>query len=371
MLLSERPITAVVLHLNQGENTTIHNTSMLDKDNLIQEIDSDNIRDTIADLPQQLRQEFDVPVRVEPANLTAVVIAGMGGSVLAGEMLRTWLADQLPVPIILVRGYELPAFVDRNTLVICSSYSGNTEETLGLYNRAGERQAPRVVIASGGQLHERGVSDELPVYQLPTGYQPRMVAWYGLRALAELMEGLGFAAGAVAELEEAARFLAQLSNEWGLEVLTGENRAKQIAEECAGKAVWIYSGPALNSAARKWKIDINENAKHVASWNELPEFNHNEFLGWTEHPRQKPFTVIQLQSALDGERVQKRFEVTNRLLSGRMPAPVVVESRGDSHIQHLLWACLLGDYVSLYLAVLNNVNPGRVEAIEQLKRELD
>jgi glucose/mannose-6-phosphate isomerase len=188
---------------------------MLDKDNLIQEIDSDNIRDTIADLPQQLRQEFDVPVRVEPANLTAVVIAGMGGSMLAGEMLRTWLADQLPVPIILVRGYELPAFVDQNTLVICSSYSGNTEETLGLYNRAGERQAQRVVIASGGQLHERGVSDDVPVYQLPTGYQPRMVAWYGLRALAELMEGLGFAAGAVAELEEAARFLSQHSNEWG------------------------------------------------------------------------------------------------------------------------------------------------------------
>lgn len=343
---------------------------MLDKNEVIEQIDSDNSREEITGQYKQLLHGFNVESEIDASGITRVVVAGMGGSALAARLAQTWWFDQLPVPFEIVRGYDLPAYVDKQTLVVCSSYSGNTEETVSAYDQARKREALMVVAASGGKLVERAESDNVPVYQIPGGCQPRFAAWYGVRALAELFEQLGLVTDAVSELEDAAEFLKTVTDEWQPDVSTGENRAKQIAEECMGKAVWIYSGPALNSAAYKWKIDINENAKHVASWNELPEFNHNEFLGWTEHPREKPFTVIQLQSALDNERIRKRFEVTNRLLSGRMPTPIVIESRGEAHIQHLLWTCLLGDYASFYLAILNNVNPGKVDAIEQLKWEL-
>lgn len=343
---------------------------MLDKNTIIEQIDSDNTRDVITAQPDQLRYAFDVTVQMSSDAINAVVVVGMGGSALAAQMVQTWWFDQLTVPFVIVRGYDMPAFVDKNTLVIFSSYSGNTEETVNAYDQVQQRGASAVVMTSGGQLAARAATDEAPLYQLPEGYQPRMAVWYGLRALSELFEQLGLVEGATSQLEAASGFLASAAEEWTPDIPTEQNRAKQIAEECLGKAVWVYAGPKLRSAAYKWKIAFNENAKHVASWNELPEFNHNELLGWTEHPRHKPFSVIQLQSGLDDERIGKRFEISNRLLSGRMPAPLVVESRGETHIQHLLWTCLLGDFASLYLAVLNNVNPARIEVIEQLKQQL-
>lgn len=343
---------------------------MLDDPKYIQQFDSDDALGVLARQHEQLLHSFDVKLDIDKSKINTIVVVGMGGSALAGQLVRTWWLDRLSLPLIVVRDYDLPAFVGESTLVICSSYSGNTEETLNAYAQAGDRGAPRVAMASGGKLADLAAEDGVPLYELPSGYQPRMAMWYGTRALTELMESLGFVDDCVSSLEAASELLKEAVQEWREDVPTSENRAKRIAESCLGKAVWIYSGPKLASAAYKWKISINESSKHVASWNELPEFNHNEYLGWTEQPAVKPFTVIQLWSAAENERVQKRFEVTNRLLSGRMPAPVVVETRGENHIQHLLWACLLGDYVSVYLGVLNNVNPTKVDDIEKFKREL-
>lgn len=343
---------------------------MLDKNGYIEQIDSDNAREAIATQHEQLRYNFSIDADIDSTKINAIVVVGMGGSALAAQLVQTWWCGQLSIPFIIVRGYDLPAFVDEHTLVVCSSYSGNTEEVLSAYQQTKERGCECVVMASGGTLADQAGEDDLPLYRIPSGYQPRLAMWYGVRAFAELMQQSEFVSDAVSRLEEAAEFLQTAGQEWKPDVPTAENRAKQIAEECMGKAVWVYAGPILSSAAYKWKISFNESSKQVASWNELPEFNHNEFMGWTEQPAIKPFTVIELQSALDSERIRKRFEISNRLLSGRMPSPVVVESRGEAHIQHLLWTCLLGDFTSLYLGVLNNVNPSRVETIEQLKQEL-
>lgn len=343
---------------------------MLDDPKYIQQFDSDDALGVLAGQHEQLLHSFDVGIEIDKSKINTIVVVGMGGSALAGQLVRTWWLDSLSLPLIVVRDYDLPAFVDENTLVICSSYSGNTVETLTAYGQAKDIGAHLVLLASGGKLADLAAEDGTPLYKLPSGYQPRMAMWYGVRALTELMEGLGFVEEGVTRLEAASEFLKEAVREWHESVPTNENRAKRIAESCLGKAVWIYSGPKLNSASYKWKISINESSKHVATCNELPEFNHNEFLGWTEQPVLKPFTIIQLWSTMERERVQKRFEVTNRLLSGRMPAPVVVETRGEDHIQHLLWACLLGDFVSVYLGILNNVNPIKVDAIEKFKREL-
>jgi glucose/mannose-6-phosphate isomerase len=133
----------------------------------------------------------------------------------------------------------------------------------------------------------------------------------------------------------------------------------------------VYSGPRMYPAANKWKICMNENAKNVAWCNFLPEFNHNEFIGWSSHPVDKPYAVVELRSNLEHPRTQKRFEVTNRLLSGKRPAAEVVEVQGETLIQQLLWAASYGDYVSLYVALLNGVNPTPVDLVETFKKALD
>jgi glucose/mannose-6-phosphate isomerase len=158
---------------------------------------------------------------------------------------------------------------------------------------------------------------------------------------------------------------------WVPTVPTDKNYAKQIALDVIGNSAVIYAGPKLWPAAYKWKISFNENAKHIAWTNEFPEFNHNEFMGWTEQPVQKPYAVIDLRSSLEHPRVQKRFEVTERLLSGKRPAPIAVDVQGGTLLEQLLWAIALGDFVTLYTALLNGLNPAPVDLIEKFKKSLD
>ena len=149
-----------------------------------------------------------------------------------------------------------------------------------------------------------------------------------------------------------------------------ENYAKQLALIAVGKTPVIYAGSLMFPAAYKWKISWNENAKNVAFCDEIPEFNHNEFIGWTSHPIEKPFVIFDLLSSLEHPRILKRFEITDRLLSGMRPKANAVQLKGDSVIKQLLWASILADFVSIYVAILNGVNPTPVDLVEKLKHEL-
>ena len=146
------------------------------------------------------------------------------------------------------------------------------------------------------------------------------------------------------------------------------NLAKQIALDCLGKSVVIYAGPKLAPAAYKWKIGFNENAKQVAWFNTYPEFDHNEFIGWSEQPVDKPYCVIDLRSDLELPRIQRRFELSERLLSGRRPAPVVVKAKGRNILEQMLYCVLLGDFTTLYTAIANGLNPSPVDLVEKLKQ---
>jgi glucose/mannose-6-phosphate isomerase len=157
---------------------------------------------------------------------------------------------------------------------------------------------------------------------------------------------------------------------WRPDVATKDNYAKQLALEVIGKSVVMYGGPLTYPAAYKWKISFNENAKNVAWVNQYSEFNHNEFLGWTSHPLDKPYCVIDLRSSFEHPQIQKRFELSARLLSGRRPAPQTVTAVGETLLDQLLWLVALGDFVSLYTAILNGLNPTPVDLIEKFKREL-
>jgi glucose/mannose-6-phosphate isomerase len=316
---------------------------------------------------EYLSRDFDA--QFSPADpIQNVVLAGMGGSALPGVILGSW--PQLSVPFEIARNYRVPEYVGKNTLFISSSYSGNTEETLEALADAEKKGAQIVVIAAGGKLADAARQKNYPLFAIPDGIQPRMATFYFLNAFVKILAPLGLTVQDVNELAAASEWLKAELEKLGPDVPTANNRAKQIAQELMGKTVIMYAGPLLFPAANKWKICMNENAKNTAWVNQYPEFNHNEFIGWSSHPVDKPFAVVEIRSKLEHPRVQKRFEVTERLLSGKRPAPIVVEPEGDTLLKQLLWGIAMGDFVSVYLALLNGVNPTPVDLVEKLKVEL-
>jgi glucose/mannose-6-phosphate isomerase len=318
---------------------------------------------------QQLKHEYNVKVDT-PRPIANIVLGGMGGSGWPALYMKSWAG--LKAPFEIVCDYTLPEYVGANTLFIASSYSGNTEETLSALTEAEKRGAVIAVTTAGGKLMERAKEANHTLFEIPSGIQPRMSSFYFFSAMSHLFEQLNLSrAGIVEELSSAGEWLSGQKDAWRPDVEAKDNIAKRIAVELAGKTVIVYSGPKLYPAANKWKICCNENAKNLAWSNQYPEFNHNEFIGWSSHPVDKPFGVVEIRSNLENERTQKRFVISEKLLSGRRPAPIVVEPKGDSHLQQLLWASMLGDFVTIYLALLNNQNPTPVDLVEKFKAELN
>jgi len=316
----------------------------------------------------QLLEKFDAP-KIS-GQFENIVYAGMGGSALAALLSRSWPGHKLPFEI--CRQYHVPAYVSQNTLFIASSYSGNTEETLSALAEAEEKGAIIAIIAGGGKLEEAAHARNYPFIKLPKAEQPRYAVFYNLVALLTLLEAADLVDNTdiSSQLTRAANFLKTEVQKWLPTVPTDKNPAKKLAMELAGKSPVIYGGPLLAPVAYKWKISFNENAKNIAWWNELPEFNHNEFIGWSSHPVDKPYGIVDLRSNLEHPRVQKRFEVSERLLSGQRPAPHIVAVQGETLIEQIVWATTYGDFVTIYLALLNNVNPAPVELVEKFKKEL-
>lgn len=341
---------------------------MLDDLKKIHELDAQDALGIAEKEWQQLEHDFHVEPALSVQGITNVVYGAMGGSALAALLVHTW--PTVPVPFEVVRDYDIPGYVGKNTLFIACSYSGNTEETIEALEAADRAGAQIAVIAGGGKLVEMAQDKGYPLVLLPKVQQPRFAVFYNLKALALILEQAGLLTRPLAELNEAADFLKAEAAAWVPTVPARDNPAKQIAQECMGRSVVVYAGPKLAPAAYKWKIGINESAKQIAWWNQFPEFNHNEFIGWSKQPEHKPYTVIDLRSRLEHPRVQKRFEVTERLLSGMRPSPIVVEVKGNTLLEQLLWTVMLGDFVSVYAGLLNGVNPTPVDLVEKFKKVL-
>lgn len=341
---------------------------MLDDLKVIHERDAQDALGVAGKQWQQLMYDYKVAASPE-VEIENIVLGGMGGSALAASLFTSWPKVNLPFEI--VRDYTVPTYVGNKTLFIASSYSGNTEETLAALEQAEEKGAQVAVIAAGGKLAARAEEKGYPLYKIPTGFQPRMAVFYNFAALVQLMTNFGLLEQSVLnELHASAEWLGTQSVKFAADVPTKDNSAKRLAQELVGNSIVIYSGTVFYPVAYKWKINFNENAKNVAWCNALPEFNHNEFLGWTSHPQSKPYKVIDIRSNLENTRTQKRFDVSERLLSGKRPQPEVVKPVGETLLQQLLWSIQLGDSVSLYVAILNGLNPTPVDLIEKLKSEM-
>lgn len=343
---------------------------MLDDQSTIARFDTSNALAVAAGSAEQLIYNSPDSKVTGLGSIQNIVLAGMGGSALAGLLVRDWLDDELSIPLIITRDYSLPKFVSENTLVIVSSYSGNTEEALSALKDAQSNNAQIIIITAGGKLAEIAKAQEYPLLSIPADYQPRMTTGFGIRLLADAFHSLGLIGDKSQELKSAHEFLAAAAKAYLPQVKTADNQAKHMALELAGKIAVIYGSPSLASAAYKWKISINENAKNLAFCNQLPEFNHNEFIGWSGKPVEKPLAVVELSSSLDHPQIGRRYEVSNRLLSGKMPKPIKVQAQGQTKLEQILWIVQLGDFVSIYLAILNQVNPTPVELVEKLKKDL-
>jgi glucose/mannose-6-phosphate isomerase len=323
-------------------------------------------------MPDQLR---DALWRVESANLAprdargGLIVAGMGGSAIGGALAQAALGDRASRPIAVARGYGLPAWTTPETMVLCSSYSGNTEETLAAFDAAGALGAPRVVATTGGKLAAAARADGVPVIPLPGGFQPRAAVAYALVVALEVASLCGVGERLHSEIDVAAARTEELLGVWGPGG-SQEDYPKELACGLHGTVPQIAGSGLTAPIAYRWKTQINENAKMPAFAHELPELDHNEIVGWQAASELGRFSAVFLDDSDLHPRIRQRIELTRGLIVADAAATFRIESEGGTATERLLSLVVLGDLVSLYLAVLRGVDPTPVPVIESLKSAL-
>lgn len=351
------------------------NVKKLDNLSLFEKVDPKDMLRRIAELPWQCRDAWNRIMALELPDdewaIRNIVVLGIGGSAIGGDLLRTLVAPECPVPIVVNRDYTLPAFVGPETLAIVSSYSGNTEETLTTFDLARRVDAKLVAFATGGQVAARARQWGVPLFSYDYKSQPRAALGYSLIPLLGLLVKLGLVADRTADVEETIAVMENWQAEIRETVPFGQNAAKQLASRLHGHLPIVYGGGYLSEVARRWKGQFNENAKHWGIFEQMPELNHNAVVGydWPADLADKVI-VVMLRSALDHPRNQVRFEVIAEILTQKGVNFENVHARGKRPLAQLLSAIHFGDYVSYYLAMLNEADPTPVETIAYLKGRL-
>src|SRR3954447_17201437 len=356
----------------------------LDRDSIGQIDTTDQLTDVLA-IPEHLR---DALWKAESAQLSSwdspagLVVAGMGGSAIGGALPRralghtrsrplphAALGDTAPRPILSARAYGLPPWTTPDTTVLCSSYSGDTEETLACYEAGGALGAKRVVATSGGKLAELARADGVPVIPVAGGLQPRAAVAYMAVAALEVAARCGAGPRCASDIDVAAEHLEELVVEWGPEAAE-DSLAKELARGLMGSVPVVAGAGLTTPIAYRWKTQFNENAKIPAFWHELPELDHNELVGWGSAAELGRFSAVFLEDSDTHPRIAERVELTERLIRDSATGTFRVETQGTTLVERVFSLVLLGDLVSVYLAALRGVAPGPVALIEQLKTQL-
>jgi glucose/mannose-6-phosphate isomerase len=329
-------------------------------------------RGMIGDVLEQPAHLIDALWRVESAAIGGLdgagglAICGMGGSAIGGDLAAAAIGSRARRPIFTVRAYDLPSWVDDSWTVLCSSYSGNTEETLDCYKAAGELGARRIALTTGGKLADAARQDGVPVIGVPSGMQPRAAVGYMAVCSLEVAALCGAGPSLRAEVDAAAALQRSLTEEWGPDA-PEDSKAKALARALRGTTVVAYGAGLTAPVARRWKTQINENAKLHAFFAELPEADHNEICGWATHAQ---LSVVFLDDDTLHPRLRQRIELTAEV--ARVGAKVVegVQTRGETAFERVMSLVFLGDLMSVYLAVLNGTDPMPVDVLERFKAEL-
>ena len=343
---------------------------------LLEKFDPTGMGKIIADFPSQCRQAIEIAreadVKLPRTGYRNIVICGMGGSAIAGDILASLLADVIPSAIFVQRNYGLPGWVGTDDLVVASSYSGETEETLADFEEALKRKSTVAAITSGGKLKERCLSLGLSFITIPAGLPPRGALGYSFFTLLGLFISSGLVSDQSGALDETMDILEKLSGAYAADNLGKENKAKQIATDIYGYLPVVYaSSDLLAPVARRWANQLNENAKILSYWAVMPELCHNEIVGWEKLPdiRSKAKIFI-LQDSGDHPRNSLRFEVLQDIITTESAGIIKIQSTGISKLARMFSLLYLADFISYYLALLNQVDPMPVKRIDHLKSVL-
>jgi glucose/mannose-6-phosphate isomerase len=351
------------------------NNINLDDTGIYQQNDPDNMLSRIKELPMQCRQAWqtvmDFTLPSDYSDIDKVIILGMGGSAIGGDLVRSLALAEAKIPVLVHRDYGLPAFVNERTLVIASSYSGNTEEILSGFEPSLKTGAKKLVMTTGGKLGELAGANHLPVYKIEYKAQPRAALGFSFLPTLGVLQKLGFIGDKSAHVDETVSVLNKLSSELDEKSPLASNPAKQLAQRLYGKLSVIYGAGILAEVAHRWKTQINENGKSWAFYEIFPELNHNATVGFPFPPEVvERLHLVLLRSPLFNERVKLRYEVTCELLKRAGVAYEYVDSLGESPLSQMMSTVMMGDFASYYLAILNKVDPSPVDVISYLKDQL-
>jgi glucose/mannose-6-phosphate isomerase len=318
-------------------------------------LDSQNMLKSLKDFPQQCREALTLPKGISVSEeISNIVVVGMGGSAIGGDLLKTYLRD-LKIPISVVRDYKVPNFVNENSLVFAISYSGNTEETLSAYSDSVSKGAQIISITSGGKLQ----NESSKVITIPTGIQPRAALGYLFFPMLGVLHNSNITRVKNEELNEMLKMLKNIEE--------FEENGREIAKKLKDKIPIIYSSEDLSPVAMRWKTQINENSKLPAFYNIFSEMNHNEIVGYKGMDRK--FAAVLLRDDYDNDRVKKRMDICKSLMEQYVDVEEV-ETTGKGLLSRLFSAIYIGDFTSYHLALWNHVDPSPVDIIEDLKRQL-
>ena len=329
-------------------------------------------KDMLGDVLEQPAHLTDALWRVESADIKrfeapgGLAICGMGGSGIGADLAIAAIGDRAKRPISTVRGYELPSWVGEETAVLLSSHSGNTEETLSCYEAAGKVGAKRIAVTTGGKLAESARADGVPVIGIPSGMLPRAAVGYGAVCSLEVAAICGAAPSLRSEVDAAAALERKLTDDWGPDA-PDDSLAKSLARTLHGSIPVIYGAGMTAAVARRWKSQVNENAKRHGFFAELPEADHNEICAWASGA---PLSVVFLDDDTLHPRLRRRIEFTAEIAREGAKAVEVVQSVGDTAFERVMSLVFLGDLVSVYLAALDGTDPTPIEVLERFKVEL-
>jgi glucose/mannose-6-phosphate isomerase len=339
-------------------------------------LDPGKMYEDIFNFPNHLEEGNRIGQKMELPDLDAgsiqqVVVCGMGGSAIGADLVRSYLGDRLKIPMVICRHYRLPGFVGRNTLVIGSSYSGNTEETLTAIAAANKAGAKLVCITTGGRLEAMATENGWSCVKIPPGMMPRAALAYSFAPLLVLMSRMGFVPECDNDLESAASSARERSVKYSID--SEGNAAMELANRIYGRIPIVYSGQDhFDAVAVRFKGQICENSKQLAFANVYPEFNHNELVGWELYEAfVDKLIVLTLKDIDDHLRVAARMKIIHTLFSERKIETIELISDGDSLLSRMFSLIQLGDFASFYLAILNGIDPSPVEVIDYLKSALE
>lgn len=343
----------------------------------IKQFDKSNMLEVLLDFPEQCFAARDIAgkavISFAKRDFKNIVFAGLGGSAIGGDLIRSFLYAEGAIPIAVVREYGVPAYVDTSSLVIISSYSGNTEETLAAYAAAKAKGATIIVVTSGGKAREYAQKDGLTCILVPPGLQPRCALGYLSIVPLCVLAKLGLIRNMDAEISEMIKTLQELKEKHvHPRVGIKDNVAKLLADKIYDKFPVIYSASLnLDTVVARFRAQLNENSKTLASSHLLPEMNHNEIVGW-QNPGKlfKDFLVVVLRDKGIHPSVAKRIEITEEIIRKEGVEVVEVWSRGEGLLSRLYSLIYIGDFISFYLAIMYGIDPTPVERIAYLKSRL-